>query len=74
MSEDKNEAKSHVTEETPLHVESKETDEDLRYGWGRFKPRALQIFNNIKFFSVALALFAFIQGNAMNIILVPLNL
>ena len=65
MSEAKGEMKDHVNEETPLHIhESKEDEEDLRYGWGSIRPQWLQVLNNPKFFVSALAFFAFIQGNA----------
>lgn len=70
MSEEKDDAKGFVTEETPLRIEGEEEDEaDLRYGWRTFRPRVLQRLNNPKVFVAALALYAFIQGNTVNTIL-----
>jgi len=67
MGEDKGEeAKNHTTEETPLHAESPESVEDLRYGWGSVKPGFLQVLNNLKFFVFAVSFFAFIQGMVVN--------
>ena len=54
--------KEAVTEETPLHVEVNEPEEDFRYGWGNFRPRALQFLNNPKLFTVTVSLFSFMQG------------
>ena len=71
MSEEKDGTKE--TEETPLRIEGEEAEEDLRYGWGTFRPRALQCLNNPKVFVAALALFTFIQGNSVNIILALLK-
>lgn len=68
MSDQNGEIKKHdreEEEETPLNVDvedAKEEEEDLRYGWGRFRPKCLQFLNNPKCFVVALALFSFIQG------------
>lgn len=51
-------------EEIPLNVDMEDAkEEDLRYGWGRFRPKCLQFFNSPKCFVVALAFFSFIQGN-----------
>lgn len=67
MSGEKDDAKGFVTEETPLRIEGEEEDEaDLRYGWRTFRPRVLQCLNNPKVFVAALALYAFIQGMAVN--------
>ena len=57
--------KEAVTEETPLHVEVNEPEEDFRYGWGNFRPRALQFLNNPKLFTVTVSLFSFMQGTIM---------
>ena len=66
MSDQNGEIKEHQKEEeeTPLNVdvEDAKEEEDLRYGWGRFRPKCLQFLNNPKCFVVALALFSFIQG------------
>lgn len=58
--------KEAVTEETPLHVEVNEPEEDFRYGWGNFRPRALQFLNNPKLFTVTVSLFSFMQGMVVN--------
>ena len=67
MSDDKTDTKEAVNEETPLHVEVNEPDEDLRYGWGNFRPELLQILNNPKFFIITLSIFSFIQGKAIKL-------
>ncbi|XP_029185386.2 solute carrier organic anion transporter family member 4A1-like [Acropora millepora] len=66
MGDDKTDTKEAVNEETPLHIEVKEPDEDLRYGWGKFRPALLQVLNNPKFFTVTVSFFSFIQGMSVN--------
>ncbi|KAJ7394331.1 hypothetical protein OS493_000135 [Desmophyllum pertusum] len=69
MSDANGELKNHTSEQTPLNVDTDSEDakdDDLLYGWGSFKPNCLQFLNNAKCFVFALALFAFIQGMAVN--------
>ena len=35
---------------------------DLRYGWGKFRPKCLQVFNNPKWFMCFLTIFSTTQG------------
>lgn len=57
------ETKGDAGEETaPLHMETKDSKEDLRYGWRNVKPQCLQVLNSPKFFVFALATFGFVQG------------
>ena len=64
MKEENGEVRADTSEETPLHMETEDTKEDLRYGWRNVKPQILQVLNNAKFFVCASAIFAFVQGNA----------
>ena len=67
MGDDKTDTKEAVNEETPLHIEVKEPDEDLRYGWGKFRPALLQVLNNPKFFTITVSFFSFIQGRTIKL-------
>lgn len=67
MGDDKTDTKEAVNEETPLHIEVKTPDEDLRYGWGKFRPALLQILNNPKFFTITVSFFSFIQGRTIKL-------
>ncbi|KAK2570992.1 Solute carrier organic anion transporter family member 4A1, partial [Acropora cervicornis] len=55
-----------IRETVLCNVEVKEPDEDLRYGWGNFRPTLLQVLNNPKFFTITVSFFSFIQGMSVN--------
>ncbi|XP_031568522.1 solute carrier organic anion transporter family member 4C1-like [Actinia tenebrosa] len=47
-------------------MNSKLKEDDLRFGWGKFKPDCLQCFNGPKCFMVFLVIFSVMQGIAVN--------
>ena len=58
MDENKN---SSEKEEAPFIAEEKKSS-SLKFGWGKFRPACLQIFNGPKCFVFALVLYTVCQG------------
>jgi hypothetical protein len=56
-------------EEVPFiaNVDEKKPESSLRFGWGKFRPDCLQIFNGPKCFLFMLVFFSAAQGNNVSI-------
>ena len=60
---DESEAKTKLTASENLPKPLNEVHLDLRYGWGKFRPRFLQFVNGPNCFTLFLAIFSMTQGD-----------
>ena len=60
--EEENNSMMKDSDEQPAKLTIIDSTPDLRYGWGRFRPECMQVFNNPKWFMFFLTIFSSVQG------------